>query len=89
MSMGVFCKDSYMYTHAEVKVQLKDFGRNLKRARVARQITLEALSEKADLNIRTLQRIEAGQTNILITTALRLRQGLDCPWEELFPIAKH
>ena len=71
---------------ATITIQLKDFGRNLKRARVARRITLEVLSEKADLNIRTLQRIEAGQTNILMTTALRLRKGLECPWEELFPI---
>ena len=65
--------------------QLKKFGANLRRARVARKMTLDALSEKADLNIRTLQRIEAGETNILITTAMRLQQGLGCSWKELFP----
>ena len=37
----------------------------------------------ADLNIRTLQKIEAGQTNILITTAKRLRDSLDCAWSEI------
>ena len=68
-----------------IRAQLKEFGCNLRRARVARKITQEALSEKADLNIRTLQKIEAGKTNVLITTAIRLRQGLDCPWQELFP----
>ena len=69
----------------EVKAQLKVLGGNLRRARVARKITLETLAARADLHIRTLQKIEAGQTNILITTVLRLKNGLDCPWEELFP----
>ena len=70
---------------AQVKAQLKEFGSNLRRARVLRKITQEVLSEKADLNIRTLQKIEAGETNILITTAVRLQQALGCPWQELFP----
>ena len=69
----------------EVKAQLWAFGCNLRRARVAREITQEMLAEKADLNLRTLQKIEAGQTNILITTALRLKRGIGCPWIELFP----
>ena len=63
--------------------QLKAFGANLRRERVARQITQEKLAELADLNIRTLQKIEAGQTNILITTAIRLRTALGCSWDEL------
>jgi transcriptional regulator with XRE-family HTH domain len=69
----------------EIKIQLKEFGTNLRRARVARKVTQETLSEKASLNIRTLQKIEAGQTNILITTLIRLKQALECPWLELFP----
>ncbi len=43
-------------------------------------MTQEKLSEMADLNIRTLQKIEAGQTNILVTTAFRLRGALGCSW---------
>ena len=43
---------------------------------MARRVTQELLAERADLNIRTLQKIEAGQTNILITTAMRLRGAL-------------
>lgn len=50
---------------------------------MARRVTQEALAECADLNIRTLQKIEAGQTNILITTAMRLRVALGCPWDVL------
>ena len=63
--------------------QLQAFGANLRRERVTRQITQEKLAEMADLNIRTLQKIEAGQTNILITTAIRLRAALGCPWDAL------
>ncbi len=59
------------------------FGANLRRARVSRAVTQERLAELADLNIRTVQKIEAGQTNILVTTAKRLRDALDCGWMEL------
>lgn len=63
--------------------QLKRFGDNLRRERVGRKITQEKLAEDADLNIRTLQKIEAGQTNILLTTAARLQKALGCRWESL------
>lgn len=66
-----------------IQRQLKRFGDNLRRERMQRAITQEKLSEAADLNIRTLQKIEAGQTNILITTAIRLRGALQCSWESL------
>jgi transcriptional regulator with XRE-family HTH domain len=69
----------------EISAQLIAFGRNLRRARVSRKITQEGLAERADLNLRTVQRIEAGETNILVTTAIRLRRGIGCPWQELLP----
>ena len=36
-----------------------------------------------ELNIRTLQKIEAGQLNILLTTLIRIQNALRCPWESL------
>ena len=57
----------------------------MRRTRVARRITQERLAELADLNIRTLQKIEAGQINILVTTVLRLQRALRCRWSELLP----
>lgn len=59
------------------------FGANLRRERVAAKITQEQLAELVDLNIRTVQRIEAGETNILVTTALRIQLAIGCPWERL------
>jgi DNA-binding XRE family transcriptional regulator len=47
-------------------------------------MTQERLAELADLNIRTVQKIEAGEVNILITTAIRLQRALGCAWDKLF-----
>ncbi|MBC8394143.1 MAG: helix-turn-helix transcriptional regulator [Deltaproteobacteria bacterium] len=66
-----------------VKKQLQAFGGNVRRLRNAQGITQEKLAELADLNIRTVQKIEAGQTNILITTVARLQKSLGCEWDEL------
>jgi len=38
----------------------------------------------ADLNVRTIQKIEAGRITILITTAMRLQRALGCDWDKLF-----
>lgn len=63
--------------------QLKTFGGNVRRERMARGLTQEKLSELVDLNIRTLQKIEAGETNILITTAIRIQGAIGCAWQAL------
>ena len=63
--------------------QLRRFGANVRRERTAKELTQEKLAELVDLNIRTVQKIEAGHTNILITTAIRFRDALKCPWDRL------
>jgi transcriptional regulator with XRE-family HTH domain len=63
--------------------QIKSFGVNLRRERMHRKITQEKLAELVDLNIRTVQKIEAGDVNILLTTVLRLRKALGCSWDAL------
>jgi transcriptional regulator with XRE-family HTH domain len=68
---------------SEIAAELCRFGANVRRERTARSITQEKLAEKADLNIRTLQKIEAGELNVLITTAARIQRGLGCSWEKL------
>ena len=64
--------------------QLKVFGANVRRERAAIGMTQEKLAELADLNIRTIQKIEAGSINILITTLLRIQSALRCEWNRLF-----
>jgi transcriptional regulator with XRE-family HTH domain len=65
------------------KAYLKRFGANVRRVRAARGITQERLAELADLNVRNVQRIEAGEFSGLIETIKRLRSALKCSWEEL------
>jgi transcriptional regulator with XRE-family HTH domain len=63
--------------------KLKAFGDNVRRVRVSVKITQEKLAELADLNIRTVQKIEAGHINILLTTVLRIKEALRCDWKQL------
>ncbi len=63
--------------------QLKRFGANVRRERMARKMTQEHLAELTDLNPRTVQKIEAGSVNILVTTVLRIQKALRCEWDDL------
>ena len=48
-----------------------------------RGLTQEKLAEKTDLHTRTIQKIERGETNILVTTTIRIQRALGCQWENL------
>jgi transcriptional regulator with XRE-family HTH domain len=63
--------------------KLKTFGDNVRRVRVSANITQEQLAELADLNIRTVQKIEAGHINILLTTVFRIKESIRCDWKQL------
>lgn len=65
------------------KPDLERLGANLRRERSAKGITQERLAELSGLNPRTIQKIEAGELNIVITTLMRLRRALRCPWQRL------
>jgi transcriptional regulator with XRE-family HTH domain len=69
--------------HSKLTRQLEQFGANVRRERTTIGMTQEKLAEKADLNIRTIQKIEAGSINVLITTAHRIRHALGCDWNKL------
>jgi len=60
-------------------------GANIRRERTERSVTQEKLAELADLNIRTVQKIESGSLNVLITTLIRIQRGLRCKWDKLLP----
>ena len=63
--------------------KLVRFGANVRRERIDKGLTQERLAEICDLNTRTIQKIEAGQLNILLTTLLRLNTALDSSWNRL------
>jgi transcriptional regulator with XRE-family HTH domain len=64
-------------------LRLKSFGDNVRRERVLQRITQERLAEMVGLHPRTIQKIEAGKVNILLTTFIRVQRALRCPWETL------
>jgi transcriptional regulator with XRE-family HTH domain len=43
------------------------------------------LAELVGLNIRNVQKIEAGETNVLLTTVTRIRTALGCSADKLVP----
>ena len=46
-------------------------------------MTQERLAELVGVNPRTVQKIEAGKLNILVTTLARIQVALDCDWDDL------
>lgn len=74
-----------MPKQTKIAVQLKQLGANIRRERTAKGITQEKLAELVDLNIRTVQKIEAGNINVLVTTIIRIQKALGCPWNKLLP----
>jgi len=66
---------------------LNDLGANVRRERVALKMTQERLAEKVGVNPRTIQKIEAGRLNILVTTLARIQAALGCGWDELMETA--
>ena len=66
-------------THVHVAV-----GRNINRLRNAAKLTQEQLAEKADIDRRSLQRIEAGQWNMTVDYLDRLRRCLKSSWADIF-----
>lgn len=64
---------------------MKAVGRAIKAARLAAGLTQEKLAEKADIAPRVLQKIEAGQITILVTTLIRIRRKIECDYDDLLP----
>ena len=69
-----------------IRSQLRTFGANVRRERTAKELTQEKLAELVDVNIRTIQKIEAGDINVLVTTAMRIQKALGCPWGRLMSL---
>lgn len=58
-------------------------GRNIHRLRNERGMTQEILAEKAAIDRRSLQRIEAGQWNMTVDYLDQVREALGCTWSQL------
>lgn len=62
---------------------LNAFGGNVRHLRSVAGLTQAKLAEKLDLELRTIQKFEAGEINLPLTTLYRVRWALGCGWEAL------
>jgi transcriptional regulator with XRE-family HTH domain len=72
-------------TQSALLAQQKNFGANVRRERTQKGMTQERLAELADLSLRNIQRVEAGEINVLMTTVVRIRRALGCAADKLIP----
>ena len=63
---------------------LRALGKNLNRLRMNSGLTQEKLAEKADISLRYIQQLEAGQRNPSIPTIVKLRKVLGSSFDDLF-----
>lgn len=58
-------------------------GRNIHRLRLRAKLTQERLAERAEVDLRSLQRIEAGSWNMTVDYLARFQKALECRWRDL------
>jgi transcriptional regulator with XRE-family HTH domain len=84
---GNFLDKSGVSKTKPVSPWLKQLGDNVRRERIGKGMSQQQLAEFADLNIRNVQRIEAGEIDVLLTTIVRIQKALACSLERLIPKA--
>ncbi len=84
-STPIFTKKGVVPKSGTLSPPLKQLGGNIRRQRLAKGLTQQQLAEFADLNIRNVQRIEAGELDILLSTTARIKKALGCSWDKLMP----
>lgn len=63
-----------------------ELGKKIKRMRIKRELTQEALSEAVNISQRTLSGIEIGENFVTAETLDRIVKALDTTCEELFKV---
>jgi transcriptional regulator with XRE-family HTH domain len=60
------------------------FGRNMRRIRIARALSQEALAEKAGLHRTYIGSIERGERNVSLDNIVIIARALNTPIEDFF-----
>jgi len=71
-------------TNAEIKVRLGDFGKQVRRIRIASKMSLRQLDQRSHVGFRFIGELELGKENPSLATILRLAEGLGCELADLF-----
>jgi transcriptional regulator with XRE-family HTH domain len=68
--------------------EVKALGERVRELREAREWTLERAAEAMNLDLKHLQKIEAGKLNVTLVTLVRIAEGLGESVSALFAPAK-
>lgn len=60
------------------------FGKQIKKIRMAQDLSLRKLSQRCNLDHSDIAKYERGEVNIQLSTVYELAVGLDVPPKELF-----
>ena len=64
--------------------EARQLGLRVRALRQARKWTLEQAAEASNMDLKHLQKIEAGRLNLTLVTLVRIAQGFDEPIASLF-----
>jgi DNA-binding XRE family transcriptional regulator len=59
------------------------FAHNIKKLRIKKKLTQQELSTMADIHTRYLQDLEAGRKSPTVRLARKIKDSLDCTWNQL------
>ncbi len=62
---------------------LRDLGRRVRAARDRADISQEDLADRSKIDVKRLQRVEAGTVNVTIKTLVRIASALDLTFWQL------
>ena len=62
----IFCRllQTFRTVKKSYKTQLQKFGKEVKRLRAEHAVTQQELAAKCDIDVRTIQRVEAGEHSV-------------------------
>ncbi|WP_426330120.1 helix-turn-helix domain-containing protein [Pedobacter sp. R-06] len=64
--------------------QLEAFGKNLRRIRMEKDLSMEALANLAEIELSQIYRIKTAKINCKLITILRIAKALEINSKELF-----
>jgi len=73
-----------MLLQSDEKEQLEAFGKNLRRIRKEKDLSMEALANLAEIELSQIYRIETGKINCKLITILRIAKALEIDSRDLF-----
>ncbi|SFD65168.1 Helix-turn-helix [Chitinophaga sp. CF118] len=67
------------------KIELKEFGKNIKKYRKERKLSLRGLAALAGMEHKQITEIEKGESDIRLSTAIKLIWALKVEPNDVFP----